>query len=168
MSLSRIEADRFVAPTDEVDLASLLQSALQHVRNQAQACACKLHLELEDDLPPIPGDFAQIAQLADNLLGNAVRYGCATPDCDIRLTAATEGGFVRIEVSDTGPGIPRHHLPFLTRRFYRVDAARSREGGGTGLGLAIVKHIVERHHGTLSIDSDVGKGTTVTVRLPLR
>ena len=168
MSLSRIEADRFVAPTDEVDLGSILQSAIQNVRNQAQACACKLHLELEDDLPPIPGDFAQIAQLADNLLGNAVRYGCATPNCDIRLAAATEDGFVRIDVSDTGPGIPRHHLPFLTRRFYRVDAARSREGGGTGLGLAIVKHIVERHRGTLSIDSDVGKGTTVTVRLPLQ
>jgi two-component system phosphate regulon sensor histidine kinase PhoR len=168
MSLSRIEADRFVAPTDGVDLGSILQSAIQKVRNQAQACGCKLHLELEDGLPPISGDFAQIAQLVDNLLSNAVRYGCATQNCDIRLAAATEGGFVRVDVSDTGPGISRHHLPFLTRRFYRVDAARSRDGGGTGLGLAIVKHIVERHRGTLAIDSDVGKGTTVTVRLPLR
>jgi two-component system phosphate regulon sensor histidine kinase PhoR len=168
MSLSRIEADRFVAPTEEVDLTSILQSAIQNVRAEAQGCGCKLHLKLQDDLPPIPGDFAQIAQLVDNLLGNAVRYGCASPDCDIRLAAATEDGFVRLDVSDTGPGIPRHHLPFITRRFYRVDAARSREGGGTGLGLAIVKHIVERHRGTLAIDSEVGKGTTVTVRLPLR
>jgi two-component system phosphate regulon sensor histidine kinase PhoR len=168
MSLSRIEADRFVVPTDEVDLGSIMQSAIQHVRNQAQACGCKLHLELQDDLPHIPGDFAQVAQLVDNLLSNAVRYGCASPNCDIRLAAATEDGFIRIDVCDTGPGIPRHHLPFLTRRFYRVDAARSRDGGGTGLGLAIVKHIVERHRGTLSIDSDLGKGTTLTVRLPLR
>jgi two-component system phosphate regulon sensor histidine kinase PhoR len=168
MSLSRIEADRFVFPTDEVDLGSVMQSAIQNMRHQAQSCGCKLHLELQDDLPPIPGDFAQITQLVDNLLSNAVRYGCATPNCDIRLAAATEDGFVRVEVSDTGPGIPRHHLPFLTRRFYRVDAARSRDGGGTGLGLAIVKHIVERHRGTLAIDSDEGKGTTVTVRLPLQ
>jgi two-component system phosphate regulon sensor histidine kinase PhoR len=168
MSLSRIEADRFVSPTDEVDLGSVMQSAIQNMRHQAQSCGCKLHLELQDDLPPIPGDFAQITQLVDNLLSNAVRYGCATPNCDIRLAAATEDGFVRVEVSDTGPGIPRHHLPFLTRRFYRVDAARSRDGGGTGLGLAIVKHIVERHRGTLAIDSDEGKGTTVTVRLPLQ
>jgi two-component system phosphate regulon sensor histidine kinase PhoR len=73
---------------------------------------------------------------------------------------------VRISVSDSGPGIPRQHLPFLTRRFYRVDAARSRDSGGTGLGLAIVKHIVERHRGSLSIDSGPGKGTTVTVLLP--
>ena len=167
MSLSRIEADRFVSPTDEVDLGSIMQSAIQNVRHQAQSCGCKLHLELQDDLPPIPGDFAQITQIVDNLLSNAVRYGCATPNCDIRLAAATENGFVRVEVSDTGPGIPRHHLPFLTRRFYRVDAARSRDGGGTGLGLAIVKHIVERHRGTLAIDSDEGKGTTVIVRLPL-
>jgi two-component system phosphate regulon sensor histidine kinase PhoR len=168
MSLSRIEADRFVVPTDEVALGAILQSAVQNVRGQAQACGCELHLELEDDLPAIPGDFAQLAQVVDNLLSNAVRYGCASPNCDIRLSAAAENGFVRLDVSDTGPGIPRHHLPFITRRFYRVDAARSRDGGGTGLGLAIVKHIVERHRGTLSIDSDLGKGTTVTVRLPLR
>ena len=167
MSLSRIEADRFVAPNDEVDVSAIVRSAIQNARGQAQKCGCSLHLDLQDNLPAIPGDFAQIAQVVDNLLSNAVRYGCASPECAIRLSAAIEGGFMRLEVSDTGPGIPRHHLPFLTRRFYRVDAARSREGGGTGLGLAIVKHIVERHHGTLSIESEVGKGTTVSVRLPL-
>jgi two-component system phosphate regulon sensor histidine kinase PhoR len=167
MSLSRIEADRFVAPTDHVDLGPILRSAIQNARNQAQECGCKLHLELQDGLPPIPGDYAQLAQVVDNLLSNAVRYGCASTGCDVRLAAATEDGFLRLEVTDAGPGIPRHHLPFITRRFYRVDAARSREGGGTGLGLAIVKHIVERHRGTLSIDSEIGKGTTVTVRLPL-
>jgi two-component system phosphate regulon sensor histidine kinase PhoR len=168
MSLSRIEADRFVTPTDEVDLGAIMHGAIQAMRGHAQACGCVLHLDLQEDLPAIVGDFAQIGQLVDNLLSNAVRYGCATPDCDIRLAATTEQGFVRLDVSDTGPGIPRHHLPFITRRFYRVDAARSRDGGGTGLGLAIVKHIVERHRGTLAIDSEEGKGTTVTVRLPLR
>jgi two-component system phosphate regulon sensor histidine kinase PhoR len=168
MSLSRIEADRFVTPTESVDLAAILRGAVQDAREQARAGGCKLHLELEDGLPVIPGDFAQLAQVTDNLLSNALRYGCISPGCEIRLAAASEDGFVRLEVSDTGPGIPRYHLPFVTRRFYRVDTARSREGGGTGLGLAIVKHIVERHRGTLSIDSEAGKGTRVTVRLPLR
>lgn len=168
MSLSRIEADRFVAPTDAVVLGPMLRNAIQHVRAAAQACGCRLHLEIQEDLPSLPGDYAQLGQVMDNLLSNAVRYGCVSPGCDVRLAAATEGSFVRIEVSDTGPGIPRHHLPFVTRRFYRVDAARSREGGGTGLGLAIVKHIVERHRGTLSIDSKLDEGTTVIVRLPLR
>jgi two-component system phosphate regulon sensor histidine kinase PhoR len=168
MSLSRIEADRFVAPTEEVDLSSILRSAIQNARSCAQACGCKLHLQLEDDLPSIPGDVAQLAQVVDNLLSNAIRYGCTSSSCDIKLSAATEDGFLRLEVSDTGPGIPRHHLPFITRRFYRVDTARSRESGGTGLGLAIVKHIVERHRGTLLIASEEGKGTRVTVQLPLR
>jgi two-component system phosphate regulon sensor histidine kinase PhoR len=167
MSLSRIEADRFVATTDEVDLGPLLHSSIQNARNQAHECGCKLHLELQDGLPSIHGDYAQLSQVVDNLLSNAVRYGCGSTGCDVRLAAASEGDFLRLQVSDTGPGIPRQHLPFLTRRFYRVDTARSREGGGTGLGLAIVKHIVERHRGTLRIESELGKGTTVTVMLPL-
>jgi two-component system phosphate regulon sensor histidine kinase PhoR len=115
----------------------------------------------------VAGDFPQLVQLLDNLLGNAVRYGCNRPQCIVRLWVMAEKGSVRLEVSDTGPGISREHLPFLTRRFYRVDEGRSRESGGTGLGLAIVKHIVERHRGTLQIDSAVGRGTSVTVRLPL-
>jgi two-component system phosphate regulon sensor histidine kinase PhoR len=70
-----------------------------------------------------------------------------------------------LTVSDTGDGIPPEHLPRLTERFYRIDAARSRDAGGTGLGLAIVKHIVERHRGALEIKSAPGRGTEVTVRL---
>ncbi|OLF34336.1 hypothetical protein BTW00_13790, partial [Psychrobacter sp. C 20.9] len=73
---------------------------------------------------------------------------------------------VAISIIDQGDGIPREHIPRLTERFYRVDAARSRELGGTGLGLAIVKHIVNRHRGVLTIDSEVGRGSTFTVYLP--
>jgi two-component system phosphate regulon sensor histidine kinase PhoR len=69
-------------------------------------------------------------------------------------------------VSDDGQGIPRQHIPRLTERFYRVDAARSRAVGGTGLGLAIVKHILNRHRGSLEIESEEGKGSTFTVWLP--
>ena len=71
-------------------------------------------------------------------------------------------------MKDNGPGIAREHLPRLTERFYRVDAARSRALGGTGLGLAIVKHIVNRHDGKLGIDSRLGEGTCFTVELPAR
>ena len=74
---------------------------------------------------------------------------------------------VSIAVADCGEGIARTHLPRLTERFYRVDPARSRALGGTGLGLAIVKHIVNRHRGRLTIESDVGKGSTFTVLLPV-
>lgn len=167
MSLSRVEADRFVAPTDKVAIASILGSAVETIRTRAQQCGCEIRLEVQDSLPPVSGDFPQLVQLVDNLLNNAVRYGCISPGCKIRVSAVAEEEMVRLEVSDTGPGIPRQHLPFLTRRFYRVDAARSRDSGGTGLGLAIVKHIVERHRGTLAIDSTVGQGTNVVVRLPI-
>ena len=93
--------------------------------------------------------------------------GCERDVCSVRIAATVDGGFVRISVSDNGPGIPREHLRRVTERFYRVDAARSRDSGGTGLGLAIVKHIVERHRGTLDINSTIGEGTEVVVRLPV-
>ena len=73
---------------------------------------------------------------------------------------------LRLSVRDFGAGISREHLPRLTERFYRVDAAASRAKGGTGLGLAIVKHIVNRHQGTLTIDSELGQGSTFTVLIP--
>ena len=102
----------------------------------------------------------------DNLISNAVRYGCDKPGACVEVRVGGAGDRVEVTVIDHGPGISRDHLPRLTERFYRVDDARSRESGGTGLGLAIVKHIVERHRGTLDIDSALGVGTTVTVGLP--
>jgi two-component system phosphate regulon sensor histidine kinase PhoR len=167
MSLSRIEADRFVAPTEAVDIGGVIESAIESARRNRGSRDFEIILDLQNDLPPIPGDFGQLAQLVDNLLGNAIRYGCADSNSKIRVSAKIDGQSVRLEVADNGPGIPREHLPFVTRRFYRVDAARSRDTGGTGLGLAIVKHIVERHCGELAIDSAPGKGTRVRVTLPL-
>jgi two-component system phosphate regulon sensor histidine kinase PhoR len=119
------------------------------------------------DLPPIRGDRAQLVQVLDNLISNAVRYGCDRPDSRIDIAASRNGRWVTLNVTDHGPGIAREHLPRVTQRFYRVDAARSRESGGTGLGLAIVKHIVERHKGALEVKSTIGVGTSVSVRLPV-
>ena len=167
MGLSRIEADRFVAPTDKVALADVIRSAVENVRPLAHDRDCEIRVELQDELPAIKGDFPQLVQVMDNLLSNALRYGCGDSGNAIRISAVGENGSIRIAVADSGPGIAREHLPFITRRFYRVDPARSRDSGGTGLGLAIVKHIVERHRGVLSIDSRVGKGATVTVTLPI-
>ena len=163
MSLSRIEADRFVAPDERVELDDVIQTALVNANGGG---ACEFAVEIEDDLPPVRGDRAQLVQVVDNLLSNALRYGCDKPGSCIELSAARDGGWVTVSVTDHGPGIPRDHLPRVTERFYRVDPARSRESGGTGLGLAIVKHIVERHRGALDIKSTLGVGTSVTVRLP--
>lgn len=147
MSLSRIEADRFVAATDRVAIAQVIRSAIDNNMAMASKCGCKIEIELEDGLPDVAGDYSQLVQLFDNLISNALRYACADGDCAVTVAAAREGQQLRIVVSDNGPGIAREHLPRLTERFYRADPARSRDSGGTGLGLAIVKHIVERHRG---------------------
>jgi signal transduction histidine kinase len=113
----------------------------------------------------IVGNEGELARLFRNLLDNAVRY--TRPRATITLTARAVAGRVRILVADTGIGIAPEHLPHLGERFYRVDESRTRPTGGTGLGLSICKSIAEAHGGTLTFASEVGKGTLVTVTLPL-
>ena len=166
MGLSRIEADRFVAPRDSVDLAAIARTAVQQAAPLASRRGCSIKLSADDELMVI-GDHPQLLQIADNLVSNAIRYGCSAKAPHVIVDVAAEGGRAVLRVSDQGEGIAAAHLPRLTERFYRVDPARSRDSGGTGLGLAIVKHIVERHRGSLDIRSKPGEGTVVEVRLPL-
>ena len=165
MSLSRIEADRYLAPGESVSIADVAATAIANAA-AVRGSQCEFVTRVPGDLPPVRGDRAQLVQVLDNLLSNAIRYGCDRPGARIGLGATRSGQWIVVTVTDHGPGIPREHLPRVTERFYRADAARSRESGGTGLGLAIVKHIVERHRGTLEIKSRVGEGTSVTVKLP--
>ena len=167
MSLSRIEADRFIAPNDRVQIDEIVSSAVANVSAMRAGRDCAVNVDIPADLPPVRGDGAQLVQVFDNLLANAVRYGCDRSEAKVEVSAVQQGRWVVVTVTDHGAGIPREHLPRVTERFYRVDTARSRESGGTGLGLAIVKHIVERHRGSLEIKSTVGVGTSVSVRLPL-
>ena len=165
MSLSRIEADRFVTPEEPIALDEVVRIAAENGRTLADSRGCRIEVDVAPDLPPVHGDFAQLLQLTDNLVANAIRYGCGAKHCTVTIRAANEAGRALLSIRDTGDGIAPDHLPRLTERFYRVDAARSRDAGGTGLGLAIVKHIVERHRGTLEIKSVLGQGTEVAVRL---
>lgn len=167
MSLSRIEADRFVAPGDLVKLADVVGAAVNNASLMRGGGGREFVVNVPENLPLVRADRAQLIQVFDNLLSNAIRYGCDRPDARIDVSAEKSGSWVTVTVADHGPGIAREHLPRITERFYRVDAARSRESGGTGLGLAIVKHVVERHRGSLEIKSTVGLGTVVSVRLPV-
>jgi two-component system phosphate regulon sensor histidine kinase PhoR len=166
MSLSRIEADRFATPSELVSIGEVVRTGVTNAGLVRGAEQCEFAVDLRKDLPPVRGDYAQLLQVLDNLLTNAVRYGCRTSPCRVWVSAEQDGDWVQLTVTDNGPGIPREHLPRLTERFYRIDTARSRDSGGTGLGLSIVKHIVERHRGTLDIKSTLGEGTSVIVRLP--
>lgn len=112
------------------------------------------------------GDRQQLEQLVRNLVDNALKYGA--PDTPVKVTLdLSRDNQARISVVDQGEGIAPEQLPHLTRRFYRTDPGRSRASGGTGLGLAIVKHIVQRHRGRLDIESQLGEGTRVAVRMPI-
>ena len=166
MSLSRIQADRFVAPSERVSLNEVIRASVANMGALHASSPCRIHLDVPDGLPHVRGDRGQLVQLFDNLISNALRYGCDKADSSIEVSAARDERGIVASVQDHGPGIRREHLPRLTERFYRVDPARSRESGGTGLGLAIVKHIVERHKGALEIKSTVGVGTSVSVRFP--
>ncbi len=165
MSLSRIEADRYSPPRELVDFGALLRECGAEVRAGTSEGE---RLRIEPVAPEmiVAGDRGQLSQLLHNVIGNALKYGRAGTPVRVEL-AAGDAGIVRLSVADEGDGIAPEHLPRLTERFYRVDPGRSRAIGGTGLGLAIVKHIVERHRGRLDIASVVGRGTTLTVELPL-
>jgi two-component system CheB/CheR fusion protein len=114
----------------------------------------------------VRGDAPRLEQVVINLLVNALKHATGTPRVDVRLRRGDEGaGHARIEVEDYGAGIPADELPHLFRSPY--SKSRPSPGGGMGLGLAIAAEIVEAHAGSISVESEVGKGTRVTVRLPL-
>src|SRR5699024_11866677 len=109
-------------------------------------------------------DQERMSQVIINLIDNAINY---TPDQGhVELTIEEQEEHVAIIVSDSGMGIPNKELPRIFQRFYRIDKARARNSGGTGLGLAIVKHIIEVHRGEVKVESEVNKGTEITVLLP--
>jgi two-component system phosphate regulon sensor histidine kinase PhoR len=173
LSLSRIELNEHQPPSESVQLTELVPRLAAGLEPRFAERKVRLAMDMDADLPPITGDADQIAQVLQNLLDNAVKYGFEAGTVTLILRRA-EGAprwparpGVEISVTDQGAGIPPEHLPRLTERFYRVDKGRSRAAGGTGLGLAIVKHIVNRHRGQLSIESQMGVGTTVSVWLPL-
>lgn len=166
MSLSRIELEEHSLPNNAVDMVDVVHAVADTVTLKALERDMKVELDLPDTLPAVTGDQDQLTQVFQNLVDNALKYGRdGTP---VTLSADVGEKTLTLSVQDHGHGISKDHLPRLTERFYRVDAARSRELGGTGLGLAIVKHIVNRHRGRLSIKSEPGEGSRFEVTLPLR
>jgi two-component system phosphate regulon sensor histidine kinase PhoR len=122
----------------------------------------KLRLVISPNLEScqVLADRQCIDQVLSNLLDNAIKYCTSGDTIAVQWSVDAENRQVHIEVKDTGPGIAENHLPRLFERFYRIDTGRSRSLGGTGLGLSIVRHAVEAMKGQVSVDSEVGKGST--------
>lgn len=163
LNLARADAGHVKLQVHEFYINDLLAECCRSVQALASARRIKLECQASDDLP-FRGDEELLRRLVVNLLDNAIRY---TPGGgEVRASLHANGSSVRVEVSDTGAGIPPEAATHVFERFYRADQARSRQDGGFGLGLAIVKWIAESHKGAVDLASQPGRGSTFTVTLP--
>lgn len=163
MSLSRLEIKARVAPEDAVDLVPLIGSVCDALAPLATDLGVEIKRHLPDHAINVSGDRDELTQVFENLIENACKYGQEGKIVDVTLIEKPRQP-IEVSVIDYGPGIPEDQVPRLTERFYRVNVESSRSKKGTGLGLAIVKHILTRHRARLLIRSELGRGSTFTVR----
>ena len=165
LNLSRIESGRSLELVlSEVNLARLVDRVVEAQRSYTSSH--EFDVLVPDDLPPVIADQDKVEQVLTNLLSNAIKY---SPDGGkISVHARAVGESVAVSVIDQGIGIPEEHLGRLFTRFHRVDSRDTRKQYGTGIGLYLVKHLVEAHHGEITVESKLGEGSTFTFVLPLR
>jgi two-component system phosphate regulon sensor histidine kinase PhoR len=165
LKLARIEAGKLEVEFSTVGLMELIEACAETTLLKADRKEITLEIEVPPKLPAVRGDAGLMRDVLQNLLDNAIQY---TPHGGhIRVTADAGDRDAVVTVADTGIGIPLADQERIFERFYRVDAARSREAGGTGLGLSIAKHIVEAHGGRLWVESTVGQGSRFSFSIPL-
>jgi len=165
LKLSRIEAGQLELEFKPVSIARLVETCVDTAQRKAESRNLALEVQLPAGLPDVRGDFARLREVLQNLLDNATQY--TPPGGRIEVSSLRAGQQVVTTVTDTGIGIPQAEQGRIFERFYRVDAARSREAGGTGLGLSIARHIVEAHGGRIWVDSTVGEGSRFHFSLPI-
>jgi two-component system phosphate regulon sensor histidine kinase PhoR len=150
---------------EAVDFKEIVYSSLEALKSRVEEKSLNVSLGVKEGLPKYRGDRFLLEQMFINLIDNAVKY---TPEGGtIGVQVNRINSEFRIEVFDTGVGIPKEHLPRIFERFYRADKTRARKLGGTGLGLSIVKHVVIMHSGEIRVESEVGKGSKFIVTLPV-
>jgi len=161
LDLSRLESGSDLS--DHVHLDALVREEAERFGDREPKPGGGRPVDAEE-VPSVLGSGRDLSLLVRNLLDNATRY--TQNGGSVRAEVTSQEGSVIVRVLDTGVGIPTKDLDRIFERFFRVDRARSRETGGTGLGLSIVRHVVENHGGTVTVESELGRGTTMTVRLP--
>ena len=165
LRLSQMDSDRLELEIDEVSVSQIVDSCLATAQHRALENGLNLSVKIPSNLPTVAGDRRRLAEVLQNLLDNARQY--TLPGGEIVLSAEAHALEVVFTVSDTGIGIPRTDQSRIFERFYRVDAARSREAGGTGLGLAIAKHLIEAQGGRIWVESELGKGSHFHFSVPV-
>ncbi|MBL0061143.1 MAG: PAS domain-containing protein [bacterium] len=166
LSLARIEqaSENNKLAAERQQLLPILQDAVEATSTSAEARGQKVVLTCSEELSATINPFL-IRQAVINLIDNACKYSPERTQVDVR--AELEDKTLIISVEDRGPGIAEKHLPRIFERFYRVEASRNRKYGGTGLGLAIVKHAALAHGGTTEVDTQLGRGSTFSIRIPV-
>jgi heavy metal sensor kinase len=167
LTLSRADMGELTMEREEVELSSLAREVWDDLQILARGRGVQLHF-LGDGVTKVEGDPLFLRQLILNLTENGLKYTPPGGVVELKVQGDRDEGVARICVSDTGVGIARKDLKRVFDRFYRVDKARSRETGGTGLGLSISRWIAQAHKGQINVKSNMGKGSTFTVTLPLK
>jgi heavy metal sensor kinase len=163
LTLARAEAGQIPLAHERVDLRDLTRSVAEQIEPVAKFKAIEFECECESAI--VRGDAAWLERLLLNLLDNAIKF--TPPQGSVTLRLSQDDGYARIQVRDTGVGISPAVVPHIFDRFFRADPARSPATDGVGLGLSLAKWIVDRHNGRIEVDSQPGKGSVFTVRLPL-
>jgi signal transduction histidine kinase len=163
--LTQADAGELTLTKEMIEPADLLQRAQAAFKHQADLQGVSLEVQLPGAPQPVEADETRLAQVLSNLLSNALRYTAAGGR--IVLGAVAHGGTLTLSVQDTGKGIAPADLPFIFNRFYQADQSRSEENGESGLGLAIARALVEAHGGTIEAQSELGRGSTFLIHLPL-
>ncbi len=158
LCLAQIESGKIQMKFEMTDIRSVIKSSKETLVDKAQKQNVPIVLELPQEPAIFPLDTRYFSQALINLMDNAVKFSRSANPVTVQLMEVSDG--LEIRVIDKGYGIPSEDLPRIFERFYRVDKSRSTETEGTGLGLSIVKHIIESHHGTVRVESELGKGTT--------
>lgn len=164
MDLSKIEMQKVVKHSKKISIPEITERVVTIFRPAAEEKNIALYDEICGQLPVVYSDPDMVAQVLINLVDNAIKFTPPGGKVTLRATPCSEG--VRVDVIDTGPGIPAESLSRIFERFYRVDKSRSRESGGMGLGLAIVKHLVKALGGNIKVESKPGQGSTFSLYLP--
>lgn len=163
-TITRIESGVLELEMRRMDLIPLIEETLEALGSKARKAGITVQLDAGGHLQlPVLGDEMRLGQVLTNLISNSIKYGRPEGTTTIRLSQREDR--VRVEVQDTGIGIPAEAMPRLFERFFRVDASRSRAAGGSGLGLAIVKHIIEAHGSEVEVRSQLGEGSTFSFTL---
>jgi signal transduction histidine kinase len=165
LDLSKIEAGQLTLSLNDYSLAELVQGVYVAVEPLASKKKLALTTKVEKGLPAGRGDERRLAQVLLNLVGNAIKF---TEQGEVAIEASAANGAFNVAVRDSGPGIAAADQQKIFEEFQQVDNTSTRQKGGTGLGLAISKRIVEMHGGRILVDSELGKGSTFTIRLPVK